>query len=404
MEMNSSARSTNSNYRYQVGGSLPVNSPTYICRAADEQLYQALLAGEYCYVLNARQMGKSSLRIRTMNRLQAADIACTEIELSGIGSQQITSQQWYGGLIQELVSGFALDVDLMPWLCDHAHLSPVKCLGEFISTVLLEQIKQQIVIFIDEIDSTLSLSFSADDFFALIRNCYEQRASKAHFRRLTFVLLGVATPSNLIQNKASAIPFNIGQAIELEGFTLNESASLKVGLTGLTQYPEAVLEEILNWTGGRPFLTQKLCRLVTDAMGKRQNSEPFSASTERQLVGNLVYAKIVNHWESQDEPEHLRTIRDRILYSEQSRALLLLYQRILQKEEITANNQLEQLELRLTGLVSKQVGRLVVSNLIYQRVFDQNWVEQQLQASSSQRSYRVSGISDLWNRLIEDET
>jgi len=114
-----------SNYRYQVGGSLPVNAPTYISRAADKLLYQSLLVGEYCYVLNSRQMGKSSLRIQTMNRLRSAGIVCAEIELSGIGSQQITPQQWYVGLIQELVSGFDLDIDLLAWLCDHAHLSPV---------------------------------------------------------------------------------------------------------------------------------------------------------------------------------------------------------------------------------------------------------------------------------------
>ena len=392
-----------SNYRYQVGGSLPVNAPTYISRAADELLYQSLLAGEYCYVLNSRQMGKSSLRIQTMNRLRSAGIVCAEIELSGIGSQQITPQQWYGGLIQELVSGFDLDIDLLAWLCDHAHLSPVKCLGEFISTVLLEQIQQRIVIFIDEIDSTLSLSFPADDFFALIRNCYEQRANKPQFRRLTFVLLGVATPSNLIQNKASAIPFNIGQAIDLEGFKLSECAPLIAGLTGLSPHPQAIIEEVLYWTRGRPFLTQKLCRMVANQLQKLSDLD-VSVDEEKQLVKTLVKTQIIDHWESQDEPEHLRTIRDRLLYSEQSRALLLLYQQILAGKQLLANNELTQFELRLTGLVSKVGGELVVANPIYHNIFNQAWVDQQLsvQPSPAESVYRTSGVSDLWDRLIED--
>ena len=36
------------------------------------ELYAGLAAGEFCYVLNCRQMGKSSLRVRTMQRLLAA--------------------------------------------------------------------------------------------------------------------------------------------------------------------------------------------------------------------------------------------------------------------------------------------------------------------------------------------
>src|SRR5207302_5914853 len=81
----------------------------------------------------------------------------------------------------------------------------------------------RLVIFIDEIDAVRSLPFSADEFLAAIRECYNRRTADPEFQRLTFCLLGVATPSDLIQDVRTT-PFNIGTRIDLTDFTEAEAA------------------------------------------------------------------------------------------------------------------------------------------------------------------------------------
>jgi AAA-like domain len=355
-------------YQYRVGGHLPIDAPSYVVRSADHQFYQTLKAGELCYVLNSRQMGKTSLRFRTMNLLQQDGLVCVAIDLQGIGSRNITPQQWYAGLVKRLVQGLNLSshIDLRSWWQEREVISPVQRFSEFIEIVLPKFIDQPITIFIDEVDSILSLDFDTDDFFAAIRACSE-------FPHINFALIGVATPGDLIQDLRRS-PFNIGKAIELRGFQSTEVQPLVYGLTEKAIRPEVVLAAILDWTGGQPFLTQKLCKLVQEL------DTTLPSHGEQEFVANLVRSKIITNWETQDEPEHLKTIRNYLLHSDQPNTwqTLHIYQQIMTHGSVLADNSSDQLDLRLSGLVVKNNDRIQVCNQIYAQVFDRPWLERVL--------------------------
>jgi len=362
-------------FEYQAGGSLPPGAPTYVLRQADTVLFEELTAGNYCYVLNSRQMGKSSLRVHTMRRLRDAGISCASVDLVPIGTQSVTPEQWYAGLIRLLSSGLGLTTHtrLNAWWQERSLLTPVQRFNEFLEYEVLGTIRSQVVLFVDEIDSLLSRGQLADDFFALVRYCYNARADNPSFCRLTFSLFGVADPSELISDK-NRTPFNVGRAVQLTGFALPEAGPLASGLGNITPDPMGVLREVLAWTGGQPFLTQKVCKLLT------QENMRIEPGSESRAVSAVVGEHIVKEWEVKDEPEHLKTIRNRILLSPGRRTarLLSIYRIVLERGSVGADDSPEQMELRLSGLVVERSGCLQVYNPIYAQVFNLSWVEKEL--------------------------
>ncbi|MEO2004533.1 MAG: AAA-like domain-containing protein, partial [Candidatus Poribacteria bacterium] len=205
---------------YVAGGTLRPDAPSYVRRQADDDLYDALSRREFCYVLTSRQMGKSSLMARVAQRLRGDGATAVLLDLTAIG-QNVTVEQWYDGLLVRVGEQLDLEDELEEFWDEHTGLPPVQRWMTALRRVVLPASDGQVVVFVDEIDVVQSVPFSTGEFFVAIRECYTRRSEDDELERLSFCLIGVATPSDLIEDPLTT-PFNVGVRIELTDFGADE--------------------------------------------------------------------------------------------------------------------------------------------------------------------------------------
>jgi len=350
---------------FQVGGTLAPDSKSYVTRVADTELLRLTRAGEYCNVLTARQIGKSSLMVRTYQQLRREDIHTVVIDLETIGIQRIPANEWYFALIGEIRRQLQLEVDEERWWKERESLSLVQRFTEFLQDVVLQETSGQVVIFVDEIDSTLNQPFT-DDFFAAIRSMFNERAANPDNKRLTFVLVGVAHPSDLIKDRMRRTPYNIGHTIELSDFTPREARTLLPGLEWVyAGQSERILRRVLYWTDGHPYLTQRVCSEIASRTESRwPNGE----------IDRLVNELFLREGQLRGET-NLQRVADYIQGSQYREEMLQLYREILSGKQVRDDERsIVKSQLKLSGVVkATPKGYLRVRNRIYERVFGPQW-------------------------------
>ncbi len=352
--------------KFTVGGVVQSDEAIYLHRDADDTLFGLCSQAIFAYVLAPRQMGKTSLMVRTARRLRERGVAYVIITLY---ETSVTADQWYLRLIADMVDQLDLRTDPQRWWQEHADRGRSQRFRLFLETVLLAEVTTPVVIFIDEIDLTLSFDFT-DDFFSAIRSLYEERPRKPALERISFVLVGVASPSDLIHDPLHT-PFNIGFPVEMTDFTLDQAGELAQGFIDYAPFDEArrVLAHILDWTHGHPYLTQRLCRALLDEMIDWDEAG-VATLVQRILLGD----KGANDPNLQ-EVRRMLTRRAADPYD-----ALSTYRDILRGKRISddAQSSVKAL-LKLSGLVRASESRLVVRNRIYREVFDTRWVREQME-------------------------
>lgn len=349
----------------QVGGALDPERHLYIKRPQDDELLEGLLAGRYCSILSARQMGKSSLIMRTARLLGERQIRATICDLAPLAATP-EPDTWYCAVLRELTRQIGPKVDVDDWWDERHPRTRAERLLEFLR-LLASASESPLVVFFDEIDATLDLPF-ASEFFVSLRSMHNLRSTSPEYGRITICFAGVATAEALIRDK-SLTPYNVGMTIELRDFDKNnDDLSSLVRAIGVDrQVAENVLERILDWTSGHPYLTLYLCQ---EAMNRGCLTQEGVDRLVDSLLGNLgsEVSAFRGHFQTVERFLELRLDHPEDAYP--------IMSRVLRGESVPDLSTRTCMDLKLAGIVKRDAtGHLVSRNSLYDRIFTLTWAE-----------------------------
>lgn len=353
------------------GRTVKARALQYIRRQADAELLDHCLNGRPAYILHSPHMGKSSLITHTAEQLNASAHHAVIIDLSQFPLPP-REQEWFFNIVRILDENLDLTTDVMSWWEKPSvfALPPHARLIKLISEVILPEMTAPLVLFIDEIERTVSLPFR-EHFFEWLATLYESRATNSNLYRFSFVICGVATPSELISEDGPLI-FQWSHRVKLSDFTLNEALHLSEGLSLPTDDANEVVEWVYRWTNGHPYLTQLLCQLLEE-----QHHKTWIEAEIDECVRHFIVS-----------PQGLREPNFQFIRSALTEpdthgvSLLKPYLDLLEGNlDNLRNNQPALEQLRLVGVLREDDQEIAIRNPLYKEVFPQEWVKRHLRPS-----------------------
>jgi hypothetical protein len=197
---------------------------------------------------------------------------------------------------------------------------------------------------------------------------HNERPMVPDYERLTFCLIGVAWPNELIKDRRTT-PYNVGSTLELRDFDLarDDMTPLVDALRANPEQGRRLIERVLHWTGGHPFLTTRLCASLQE-IGAQVSEDVDRLVDDGFRSLERMSGDVLSHF--QQVPRFLET------RAADGLATFGLYGKILKGARERDQPTFAHTELKLSGLVKRDSdGYLVLRNRIYARLFDRHWFD-----------------------------
>ena len=327
--------------------------------------------GDYFCVNRARQYGKTTL-LAALERALAGSYEVAGLSFQKLGSADFSTEGMFvrgfsGILLEEVVNGRlsmppAIEVRLEAFTEADPRLLTLSTLFRVISRWLRES-ERPVVLVIDEVDSATNNQVFLD-LLAQLRQQYLDRGKNSSIPAFqSVVLAGVTDVKHL---KAKIRPEEASKT----NSPWNIAADFKVRMTFdgadvagmLEEYErdhatgmdvDAVTREIVDWTGGYPFLVSRVCQLIDE------DGLPWTREGVNRAVKRLLEDDDVSLFDSLTGK-----LEDHPTLKEQLRALLMRGEEVF----FSPYNETQKL-LMMYGFVASRGGRVAIANRVFENHF-----------------------------------
>ena len=268
-------------------GTMALESRLYIRRVEDDRALRAVEAQEGTVIIKgARQMGKSSLLNRMIAGAADRDQQVIFLDFQLFDQPALENRERF---FRQFCTFLADELELPNRLNEYwdEDLPLPKICTSYMGRYLLKSIDGPVVLAMDEVDRVLNTGFRSD-FFGMLRGWHNKRAMSKLWRNFSQVLVISTEPYQLIEDLNQS-PFNVGQTLRLQDFTLAQVAELN-GRHGAV-LGAGELDELMRLLAGHPYLVRRSLYLLAteeytpanffEAAGADQG--PFGGHLRRHL-------------------------------------------------------------------------------------------------------------------------
>ena len=241
-------------------GTMRLDSRFYVTRPEDARALEAIQqpAGITITIKGARQMGKSSLLNRVTDAAEKAGKRVAFLDFQFFEQETLKDADAF---FQQFCLSLTDELDLEDAVLDYwqrPREGNLQRCTRYVRKHILEQLDCPLVLAMDEVEKIFDTAFRTD-FFSMLRGWHNKRATTALWQQLDLALVTSTEPYQLI-NDLSQSPFNVGEVLDLDDFSLAQ-------VTDLNQrhgepLSASQVERLATLVHGHPYLVRRALYLV----------------------------------------------------------------------------------------------------------------------------------------------